>query len=111
MRAGMRDGGSVLSYCVRMLACLLVVIGFFGLVWLRSSIREQEYQIGALEKEYRGVLRHLNDRDAERATLFSVAQTGTVVSEKLGMDFPDRTKVFYVKRDRGNVPYEAAYRQ
>ncbi len=111
MRAGMRDGGSMLSYFVRMCACLLIVIGFFGLVWLRSSIRDQEYEIGALEKQYRSVTRHMQDLDAERATLFSVAQTGTVVSEKLGMDFPDRTKVFYVTRDRGNVPYEAAYRQ
>ncbi|MDA8091155.1 MAG: hypothetical protein M0Z61_13180 [Nitrospiraceae bacterium] len=111
MRAGMRSEGSMLSYCLRGFVCLLVVIGFFGLVWLRSSIREQEYEIGALEKECRGVLRHLNALDAEKATLFSVAQTGTVAAEKLGMDFPDRTKVFYVERDRGNVPYEAAYRQ
>ena len=111
MRTGMRDQGNVLSYFVRMCACLLIVMGFFGLVWLRSSIRDQEYEIGALQNEYQGMLRHMHNLDAEKATLFSVAQTGTVVSEKLGMDFPDRTRVFYVKRDRGNVPYEAAYRQ
>lgn len=110
MRAGMRDGGSVLSYFVRMCACLLIIIGFFGLVWLRSSIRDQEYEIGALEKQYLKVTRHMEDLNAEKATLFSVAQAGAI-SEKLGMNFPDRTRVFYVTRDRGNVPYEAAYRQ
>ena len=110
MRAGMRDSGSMLSYFVRMCACLLIITGFFGLVWLRSSIRDQEYEIGVLQKQYQKVLRHMQDLDAQKDTLFSVAQTGAV-SEKLGMDFPDRTRVFYVTRDRGNVPYEAAYRQ
>ncbi|MDA8324587.1 MAG: hypothetical protein M0033_00030 [Nitrospiraceae bacterium] len=86
-------------------------IGFFGLIWLRSSIRSEEYEIGALEKEHWGVLRQRKDLEADRATLFSAGQIGSVTAEKLGMDFPDRTKVFYVKRDRGSIPYEASYRQ
>ena len=111
MRAAMRSGSGVLSYCFKGSACLLVVIGFFGLIWLRSSIRSVQYELGALENEHWGVLRQRMELDADRATLFSAGQIGSVTAEKLGMDFPDRTKVFYVKRDRGSIPYEASYRQ
>ena len=109
MRAGMRSGPGVLSYLVKGFACLVVVIGVFGLIWLRSSIRSEEYAIGALEKEHWGVLRERKTLEAGRATLFSAGEIGSVTAEKLGMDFPDRTKVFYVTRDRGSVPYEASY--
>ena len=111
MRAAMRSGSGMLSYLLKVSACLVVVIGFFGLIWLRSSIRSVEYELGALENEHWGVLRERAQLEADRATLFSDEKIGAVAVEKLGMEFPDRTMVFYVKRDRGSIPYEAAYRR
>ena len=91
MRAAhMRE--SVLSYTVKVLACLAVIFGIFGLVWLRSSIRSVEYEIGALQKELGGVLKERKLLVAERASLFSIQQVETAASGKLGLGFPDRTK-------------------
>ena len=111
MRTAVRNGSDVLSYLFKGLACLVVIIGFFGLIWLRSSVISVEYELGALQEEHWGVLRERMQLMADRAALFSDEEVGTVAVSKLGMEFPDRTKVFYVKRDRGNIPYEASYRR
>ena len=111
MRAAVRSDSGVLSYLFKGVACLVVVIGFFGLIWLRSSIRSVEYELGALQAEHWGVLHERMQLMAGRAALFSDEEVGAVAVSKLGMEFPDRTKVFYVTRDRGSIPYEAAYRR
>lgn len=109
MRAYMKV--CMVSYVVKVFSCFLVVLGVFGLVWLRSSIRSVEYEIGALERELGGVQKGRKVLVAERASLFSIQKTGKIAGERIGLDFPDRAKVFYVKRDKGDIPYEASFRK
>ncbi len=109
MRASMHN--SVLSYMTRALAVVILVSGIFGVVWLRSSIRSEEYEIGSLERELGGVLKERKYLLAERAQVISIQAMETDAGDGAGMEFPDRKKVFYIKRDRGDIPYEASLRR
>jgi len=109
MRAGMRD--SMLSYTLKIVVCCILVSGIFGIVSLRAEIRHVEYELGALQWELGGVLRERKDIMAERAALLSIHTVGQRAEGSLGLEFPDRSKVFYVKRDVGDIPYEASFRQ
>lgn len=108
MRAS-TGGNDVLSYFFKCIACLAVILGIFGLVWLRSGIIRVEYELGSLERELGGVLRERKDLVAERASMFSVCKVADGAQQRLGLEFPDRSKVFYVTRDKGEIPVEAAY--
>lgn len=108
MKAGLRE--SVLSYTVKVLACFVLVFGIFGIVSLRAEIRSVEYQLGGLEKDLRDVLKERKNLMGQRAALLSINTVEQRAGETLGLDFPDRSKVFYVKRDKGDIPYEASLR-
>lgn len=107
MRAA--DTGGVLTYFLKAVSCVLVVLGIFAVVGLRSNIRQVEYEIGTLERELGAVLKERKSLLAERASTLSIHAFGTRAGESLGLGFPDRQKVFYVKRDKGDIPYEASY--
>jgi cell division protein FtsL len=107
MGGGMRD--SMLSYSVKVLVWGVLISGVFGIVSLRSEIRHVEYELGALQRELGGVLKERKDLMAERAALLSIHTVEQRAEEDMGLSFPDRTKVFYVKRDMGDVPYEASF--
>ena len=104
-------GCHVLSYFFKFVACLVVILGIFGLVWLRSGITRVEYELGSLERELGGVLSEHKSLIAERSSLFSACRVAGGAERELGLEFPDRSKVFYVKRDKGDIPVEAAYRK
>lgn len=108
MKASLRE--SMLSYFVKVLACVVLFFGIFGIVSLRAEIRSVEYQLGALERELGGVLKERKNLMAERAALLSINAVEQRAGETLGLDFPDRARVFYVKRDKGDIPYEASLR-
>lgn len=109
MRAAIHE--SVLSYVAKVFACIVLLLGVFGLVWLRSSIRSVEYDIGNLEVQLKQVASRQKALSAKQASLFSVQGIGGPAFEKLGMVYPDRRKVFFVKRDKGDIPYDASYRE
>jgi hypothetical protein len=75
--------------------------GFFGLVKLRSSVVSVEYNIGALEQKKDEALRERKLLVAELASLRSIQ---VVDAREMALAFPDRQKVFYVKRADGGVP-------
>jgi hypothetical protein len=101
----------MLSYSIRVVACITIVSGIFCLVWLRSNFRNVEYELGSLEREMGAVLKERKSLLAERASMLSIHAYGTKAGESMGLGFPDRQKVFYVKRDRGDIPYEASFRR
>jgi len=92
----------------RLLAPFLFVLflaGVFGLVWLRSQVTALEYRIGMLEREKVEALKDEKALYAQMSSLLSIEQ---VARSEAGLQFPDRQKVVYVKRDRGGVPYTAS---
>ncbi len=95
----------VVSYVLKPFLLLLVLVGVFGLVWLRSSIVTAEYAIGALEKRKAEAMKEAQALRAEMASLLSLKE---VDERRLALAFPDRERVFYVKRDEGGIPYTAS---
>lgn len=93
------------SYLIAPVLCLVLLSGIFSLVRLRSSFISIEYSMGALERQKTEALRRQKVMAAQLAALFSIREVG---KRDIALVFPDRRRVFYVKRDAGGVPYSAA---
>jgi len=79
----------------------------FGLVSLRSRTISMEYRIGHLEREKAEALKEEKTLYAQMSSLLSIQEVAKVDS---GLQFPDRQRVVYVRRDKGDVPYKASLR-
>lgn len=84
---------------------LTLCAGFFGLVRLRSSFVSVEYRIGEFQ-----MLKVSAQKEQKvlRAKLASLHSLGEIAQRGLALEFPDRQRVVYVKRDAGGVPRSAS---
>jgi hypothetical protein len=90
------------------LAIVLLLVGLFGIVYLKSSVIKLEYTIGALEKEK---MEHLRERKmllAEKTSLLSFEKIEASLSTNEGFVFPDRVRVIHVKKREEVSPYRTA---
>lgn len=79
-----------------------LLCSLFGIVWLRSNFISMEYAISGLEKMKSDRLRETKMLMAERASVMSIHRVEKTAVRELGLVFPDRTKVVYVKtKDAG----------
>jgi len=88
---------SMASCLLKPLFVIILLGGIFGIVWLRSSILTMEYTISELESKKMERLRQAKMLLAERAMLLSMQKVEKTAVRSLGLVFPDRTKVVYVK--------------
>jgi hypothetical protein len=104
-----------LLYKPLLAACLL--LGLFGLIWLRSSIVEVNYKIHDLEEKKMGALTDMKLLLANRAKLMSLERIDTSLQGKTVARryadneyvFPDRIKVVHIKRSKGPAPYNVSF--
>ena len=90
------------------LIIIVLLFGLFGIVYLRSSVMQLEYTIGALEKEK---MEHLRERKmllAETTSLLSFEKIEASLSKSQGFVFPDRIRVIHVKKQEKVSPYRTA---
>lgn len=87
----------VASCVLKPLFVVFLLSGIFGIVWLRSSILTMEYSISELEGKKMERLREAKMLLAERAMLLSMQKIEKTAVKSLGLVFPDRTRVVYVK--------------
>lgn len=97
----------ILSFVYIPLIVTIFLFGIFSLVWLRSSIRAIEYSIAALEEQKIEILKERKALMAEKASILSIQNVDHKTGEKLGLVFPDRVKIVYVKKE-GTIPYRAS---
>jgi len=88
---------SMASCLLKPLFVIILLGGVFGIVWLRSSILTMEYTISELECKKMEKLRQAKMLLAERAMLLSMQKVEKTAVRSLGLVFPDRTRVVYVK--------------
>jgi hypothetical protein len=106
----------MLSLLYKPLLVALLLLGLFGLIWLRSSIVAVNYEIHNLEENKMGALTDMKLLLADRAKLMSLARIdtplrGTAANDQYadnGYIFPDRIKVVHVKRSKGVAPYNVS---
>ncbi len=99
---------SMVSYIVKPIFVAFLLCGLFGLVWLRSNYISMEYTISELENRKADKLRETKMLMAEKATLMSMHKVEKTAVRDLGLVFPDRTKVVYVK-ERSQGPQRASF--
>ena len=101
----------MLSFILKPLFITLLLFGVFCIVWLRSNVMMLEYNLGELEKKKIESLKGREMLRAEKASLLSFERVNAFLSRNEGFVFPDRTRVIYVKRQKGSQPYNASPKQ
>ena len=109
---------SAFSLMYKPLCIAILLIGVFGLVWLRSSVTASSYALRGLEDKRSYELKEMKTLLAERARLMALtnlelpAQGEPRAEKKLvsgGYVFPDRIKVIHVQRAGGPDVRRASY--
>jgi hypothetical protein len=115
MRRSEKSG--MFSWAYKPLCFAVVLLGLFGLVWLRSSVTRAAYNIRDLEDRRTTALKEMTTLMAERSKLMALSNIdlpGQVQGEKKlvsgGYVFPDRMKVIHVTRTKGPEAYKASYK-
>jgi len=98
---------SVVSYIIKPLFIAFLLCGLFGIVWLRSNFISMEYAISELENKRADGIRETKMLMAEKASLMSMHKVEKTAVRSLGLVFPDRTRVVYVK-ERNAGPQNAS---
>jgi hypothetical protein len=93
---------------VKMLVIAILLCGLFGIVYLRSSVMQLEYTIGALEKTKMNQLRERKMLLAEKTSLLSFEKIEASLNGSQGFVLPDRIKVIHVKKHEKGSPYRTA---
>lgn len=99
------------SVCLNLLSpflFLLVVLGIFSTVWLRSEIISTEYAIGEMESRMNRALEEKQDMEARISSSMSI---GEVSQRGMDLDFPDRQRVFYVVRSDSGPGMNASLKE
>jgi len=87
-------------------ACL--VIGLFALVGLRASVVNLEYELAELSRQKVALVRTSKMLVAQRASFYSAGKVEDAATGKLGMQFPEREDVFYLKKVSGASAYKVS---
>ncbi len=106
---------NMLSLLGKPLCVALLLIGLFGLIWLRSSVTTVAYDLRTLEDKKMDALKETKILLADRAKLMSIEKldasfrANTQDNGKFAdYVFPDRTKVVHIARSRGPETYRAS---
>ncbi|MBF0540697.1 MAG: hypothetical protein HQK91_04520 [Nitrospirae bacterium] len=89
------ESGSI----VKLIGFLIVIIGIFFIVWMRSSIKSLEYRLAKYQAIQTELIKKQRNLYAIRDNELSIQNVNKVVKE-LGFDIPDRSKVYYVKSQK-----------
>jgi hypothetical protein len=95
----------IFSFIFKPLLVALLLLGVFGLVYLRSSVMRLEYSLGDLEKTRMNYLRERKMLLAEKTSLLSFERLETSLRGSQGFVFPDRIKVIHIRKQKGSLPY------
>jgi hypothetical protein len=83
---------------IRIMIVPMIIVSVFMLVWLKSEITSIEYRISEYETEKMDLMKKKKDLIVLRSDALSVKNIEHVAMDKLGLTFPDRKKIIYVKR-------------
>lgn len=98
----------MVSYVVKPLFVILFLCSLFSLVWLRSNFISMEYAISELENKKMERIRQTQMLMAEKASMMSMQKVEKTAMRNLGLVFPNRTKVVYVK-EKNTGPKRASF--
>jgi hypothetical protein len=89
----------------------LLLVGVFGLVYLRSNFMELEYSLGELEKKKMQCLRDRKMLFAEKTSQLSFARLESSANDQEGFILPDRLKVVHISKQTRSLPQQVSLKQ
>jgi cell division protein FtsL len=90
---------------VKAVLVVLPVFLLFSVVWLRSNLTALEYELGQLQLQKARLLNENRELIARKAELTSAKTIELRASREMGLAYPDRRKVFYIKTGYKPIPY------
>lgn len=99
---------NVFSFLLIPLCIVLLLLGMFGVVWVRSSVVKLEYKIGELEKKKEECLKAKRMLLAEKASLFSFERVDTSMGKHHRFIFPERVRVIHIEKQKEPKTYKAS---
>jgi cell division protein FtsL len=102
-------GDSFLWSAVKILFLPGVIISVFLMIWLRTGITSLEYRVSELEAKKLKLMKEKKELLVSRSDMLSIRNVERVAMGRLGLTFPDRKKVIYVKTDEQPYQYRADY--
>jgi hypothetical protein len=107
---------NMLSLIQKPLCIAFLLVGLFGLIWLRSSVTTVAYDLRNLEEKKGEALKNEKILLAERAKLMSLEKLDVSFRTNSRDEgryadyvFPDRTKVIHIAGSRGPQLYQASF--
>jgi len=101
---------SMFTYFIRPLLVGLLITVCFLTVWLRSSITSVEYRIGELEEQKMQAMTESKTLVAKRAESLAIDSVEEVAVKKIGLDFPERKRLYTVEETEESGTYGVSYR-
>ena len=93
---------------LKLFIVVLLMLGMFGIVYLRSSVMKIEYTIGELEKTKMNYLKERKMLIAEKTSLLSYEKIEASLNSNQEFILPDRIMVIHVKKEERGSPYKTA---
>lgn len=108
MKGQARD--SLLWIVVKVFFIPMVLLSVFLMVGLKGKITSLEYRISELENRKLQLAKEKKELLVKRSDLLSVKNIEHVAMNRLGLAFPDRKRVIYVKKTEMPHNFRAEYR-
>jgi hypothetical protein len=102
---------NLVSFVLRPLLIILLFVGVFGLVYLRSNFLKLEYSLGELEKKKMQCLRDRKMLFAEKTSQLSFARLESSPGDQEGFVLPDRLKVVHISKQMRSLPHQVSLKQ
>lgn len=93
---------------LKLFIVVLLILGMFGIVYLRSGVMKIEYTIGELEKTKMNYLKERKMLIAEKTSLLSFEKIEASLNSNQDFILPDRIMVIHVEKQEGASPYKTA---
>jgi len=106
-----RKRRGILGWTIKPLLVLTIVFLIFSTIWIHSRVTAFEYELGQLQKQKVALIKERRELIAKRAQMASMKKIQYIAGRKMGLVYPDRKRVFFVKSGRGPTPYTAALRK
>lgn len=100
---GRRLSASVL----KTLLIILPVFLLFSVIWLRSNLVAIEYDMGQLQLQKARLINDRRELAVKRAELASAKKVEYIAADSMGLKYPNRRRVVYLKRGRETGAYTA----
>mgnify|MGYP000395087714 CR=1 FL=1 len=102
---------SILSCILKPCLVVILFVGVFGLVYMKSNFVKLEYSIGELEKKKMYCLKERKRLFAEKTSQLSFARLESSSDDRGGFILPDRLQVVHVSKQMRSLPQQASLKQ